>query len=90
MSYLFVGMIGMSFNTLLLMNIPHTSYIKYLNSRINVYTQFDHVLGHFVNYFSVHRFLRILTPKYIISTALMREMVPPIADRWSTNLAAQS
>ena len=41
-------------------------------------------------------FQSILTMKYIISTALMREkpvrspMVPPIADSWSTNLAARS
>ena len=48
------------------------------------------------NYFPANMFLMILTPKYIISTALMREkpvrspMVPPIADSWSTNLAARS
>ena len=38
----------------------------------------------------------IFPRKYMISTALMREkpvrspMVPPIADSWSTNLAARS
>ena len=47
-------------------------------------------------YFPENMFLMILAMKYIISTALMREkpvrspMVPPIADSWSTNLAARS
>ena len=49
-----------------------------------------------INYLAANIFLRILAMKYIISTALMREkpvrspIVPPIADSWSTNLAARS
>ena len=41
-------------------------------------------------------FLMILAMKYMISTPLMiekpvrRPMVPPMADSWSTNLAARS
>ena len=49
-----------------------------------------------IDYLAANIFLRILAMKYIISTPLMREkpvrspMVPPIADSWSTNLAAWS